>query len=189
MSLAAGVVLGLLLRWVIEWVTDWIYWRRAREAAAAAPAALAAVAQAPDNTADLEALRAENAWLRSELERYTAEPDDLKVIVGVGPEIEKRLNQAGVCTFAQLAALTPADLARILGDPGHGGEAAAAVGYGRVAVEGGETGGCYRGPNQRANGGPGHGGDGSTRCGDRSTDRRASILSSGSARHHTCPGH
>jgi len=44
----------------------------------------------------------------------TAEPpriDDLKLINGIGPAVEKRLNGVGIFTFAQLAALSPADVA------------------------------------------------------------------------------
>lgn len=37
--------------------------------------------------------------------------DDLKLINGIGPSIEERLNDAGIVTFAQLAALSPADIA------------------------------------------------------------------------------
>jgi len=43
-----------------------------------------------------------------------AEPpriDDLKLINGIGPKVEKRLNGVGIFTFAQLAALSPADIA------------------------------------------------------------------------------
>jgi hypothetical protein len=43
-----------------------------------------------------------------------AEPqrtDDLKLINGIGPGVEKRLNDIGIFTFTQLAALSPADLA------------------------------------------------------------------------------
>lgn len=43
-----------------------------------------------------------------------AEPpriDDLKLINGIGPVVEKRLNGVGIFTFAQLAALSPADIA------------------------------------------------------------------------------
>src|SRR5260370_29873593 len=43
-----------------------------------------------------------------------AEPpriDDLKLINGIGPGVEKRLNGVGIYTFAQLAALSPADIA------------------------------------------------------------------------------
>jgi len=43
-----------------------------------------------------------------------AEPpriDDLKLINGIGPAVEKRLNGVGIFTFAQLAVLSPADIA------------------------------------------------------------------------------
>ena len=42
--------------------------------------------------------------------------DDLKVIKGIGPAIERRFNNAGIYTFAALAALTRADLESILGN-------------------------------------------------------------------------
>lgn len=37
--------------------------------------------------------------------------DDLKVLSGVGPALEKKLHEAGVTTFAQIAAWTEADIA------------------------------------------------------------------------------
>lgn len=37
--------------------------------------------------------------------------DDLKLINGIGPAVEKRLNGVGILTFAQLATLSPADIA------------------------------------------------------------------------------
>jgi predicted flap endonuclease-1-like 5' DNA nuclease len=43
------------------------------------------------------------------------EKDDLKIIRGIGPVIERRLNQAGIQTFAALARLTRAELENILG--------------------------------------------------------------------------
>lgn len=39
------------------------------------------------------------------------EPDDLKAISGVGPKLEKVLNDLGIWTHAQLAALTGAEIA------------------------------------------------------------------------------
>lgn len=45
----------------------------------------------------------------------TSEKDDLKVIRGIGPAIEKKLNQAGIHTFAALAELSQAELETILG--------------------------------------------------------------------------
>ncbi|MDG4648817.1 50S ribosomal protein L21 [Roseibacterium sp. SDUM158017] len=40
-----------------------------------------------------------------------ADGDDLKKLSGVGPALEKKLNEAGVTTFAQIAAWTEADIA------------------------------------------------------------------------------
>jgi predicted flap endonuclease-1-like 5' DNA nuclease len=45
----------------------------------------------------------------------TSEKDNLKIIRGVGPVIEKKLNHAGVHTFAALAALSAEQLESILG--------------------------------------------------------------------------
>ena len=42
--------------------------------------------------------------------------DDLKVIKGIGPAIEKKLNNAGIHTFDALARLTVAELENILGN-------------------------------------------------------------------------
>jgi predicted flap endonuclease-1-like 5' DNA nuclease len=41
--------------------------------------------------------------------------DDLKVIKGIGPAIEKKLNNAGIQTFEAMARLTVAELENILG--------------------------------------------------------------------------
>jgi NADH-quinone oxidoreductase subunit E len=43
-------------------------------------------------------------------------PDDLVIIKGIGPVINRKLNQGGIYTFEQLAALTPARLREIVGD-------------------------------------------------------------------------
>ena len=42
--------------------------------------------------------------------------DDLKLIHGVGPGIEKRLHRAGILTFEQLAALSPEEIAPLVLD-------------------------------------------------------------------------
>ena len=44
-----------------------------------------------------------------------SEKDDLKVIKGIGPAIEKKLNNAGIQTFAALSQLKTKDLENILG--------------------------------------------------------------------------
>ncbi|HSL31726.1 MAG TPA: helix-hairpin-helix domain-containing protein [Anaerolineales bacterium] len=45
----------------------------------------------------------------------TSEKDDLKVIKGIGPAIERKLNNAGIHTFAALSQLSPKQLEEILG--------------------------------------------------------------------------
>lgn len=45
----------------------------------------------------------------------TSEKDDLKVIKGIGPAIERKLNNAGIQTFAALSQLSAADLENVLG--------------------------------------------------------------------------
>jgi predicted flap endonuclease-1-like 5' DNA nuclease len=42
-----------------------------------------------------------------------ATPDDLESITGIGPVTARRFNDAGITTFAQLAALTPEKLRQI----------------------------------------------------------------------------
>ena len=44
-----------------------------------------------------------------------SEKDDLKVIRGIGPAIERKLNDAGIQTYAALAGLTNEQLENILG--------------------------------------------------------------------------
>lgn len=98
MNIAIALVLGLLIGWLIEWVIDWFYWRRPRTEPASQPAS------APVPTQKI---------------RYKMRPadaDDLKKIKGIGPVIEKRLNQAGIYKFEQLANLTLDELEEALDD-------------------------------------------------------------------------
>lgn len=46
-------------------------------------------------------------------ERPAGAPDDLKLISGVGPGIEAKLNSLGIITYAQIAALSDADSERV----------------------------------------------------------------------------
>ena len=96
-------ILGLLIGWLIEWIVDWFYWRRRYVEKEPAPAAVRAAPVSP---------------ARREEPKPAARParDNLQVIKGIGPVIERKLNEAGVTTFEQLGNLTPADLRRILGN-------------------------------------------------------------------------
>jgi hypothetical protein len=50
-------------------------------------------------------------------DRVRIEPaDDFKLIRGIGPVIERKLYSAGITTYAQLAAMTPAKLASLFSD-------------------------------------------------------------------------
>ena len=50
------------------------------------------------------------------LEAPRGAPDDLTRISGVGPELEKNLNEAGIYHFWQIAAMSPDDVAALEGD-------------------------------------------------------------------------
>ncbi|MFZ0534120.1 MAG: hypothetical protein WAM09_13155 [Anaerolineales bacterium] len=50
------------------------------------------------------------------VEPASIKPDDLIIIKGIGPVINRKLNQAGIYTFKQLAAITPARLREIVGE-------------------------------------------------------------------------
>ena len=101
MNIAIALVLGLLIGWLIEWVIDWFYWRRPRSEPA-------------QKTTPISAITASQKTERSKIP--PANPDDLIAIKGVGPVISKRLNQAGIYTYEQLADLTLDEFEEALGD-------------------------------------------------------------------------
>ena len=98
MSTTAAIVLGVLIGWLIEWVIDWFYWRRPRLEPVAQPAELPLFPKQERST------------------RPPPNPDDLTVIKGIGPVISKRLNDAGIYTYEQLASLTLDEFEEALGD-------------------------------------------------------------------------
>ena len=98
-------ILGVLVGWLIEWLIDYFYWRRRY-------AEREAVHTPVSSTAD----RVSPAAAKEPISPAEVVPDDLKVIKGIGPVIERKLNGAGVHTFEQLGALTVGDLRRILGN-------------------------------------------------------------------------
>jgi large subunit ribosomal protein L21 len=59
---------------------------------------------------------AQPASVQAEPAQTMNEKDNLKTIRGIGPAIEKRLNNAGVYTFEALAGLSVAELENILGN-------------------------------------------------------------------------
>lgn len=118
MNILAALVLGVLIGWIIEWIIDWVYWRnRTRQ--------LAQEVDSLQHTNDsinakLKALEDSKKNKRSQLSKTRpfgkTGKDNLKAIRGVGPVIEKRLNQAGIYTFEEMSRLTPDELQEILGE-------------------------------------------------------------------------
>jgi len=76
--------------------------------AAAKPAKKAAKAEAPKAEAKAEPKKEAK---KAAPKKADAAGDDLKQLSGVGPALEKKLHEAGVTTFAQIAAWTEEDVA------------------------------------------------------------------------------
>ncbi|NBD31158.1 MAG: 50S ribosomal protein L21 [Alphaproteobacteria bacterium] len=78
-----------------------------------AAAAGGAAAAAPKKVKKAAAKPAETTEAKAEPKKAAAKSDgdDLKQLSGVGPALEKKLHEAGVTTFAQIAAWTEADIA------------------------------------------------------------------------------
>ena len=96
MSVFSAILLGIFIGWLIEWAIDWLFWRK--------------------QVSQVNSLKAENEELKIKLEELMPPPDDLKLIKGIGPEIERRLHEAGITSFQQLGKLTPSKLVPILGN-------------------------------------------------------------------------
>ena len=86
------------------------------------PTAVTATPASPDVVNELAAARAEAARYRQlvvDIENNApppilqgeAEPDDLKLIVGVGPVLERMLHSQGISSFRQIARWTDRDVA------------------------------------------------------------------------------
>ncbi len=98
-------VLGLLIGWLIEWLIDYFYWRRRN-----------GEGEAPSRLEKANVRRSRSATDVETASQTPVVPDDLKVIKGIGPVIERKLNDAGIYTFEQLGNLTASGLRRILGN-------------------------------------------------------------------------
>jgi predicted flap endonuclease-1-like 5' DNA nuclease len=111
MNVIAMFVLGLLIGWLAEWVIDWYYWRGR------------IYRLANENTNLQEHITSLEAARTQSFESAKGVPitdkqgrDNFQAIKGIGPVFSKRLHEAGIQTFEQLAQLTPQQLEEILGD-------------------------------------------------------------------------
>jgi len=113
-----ALVGGLLAGWLGEWVLDVLYWRR-RKPASGAPTV------AGDDSAlreKLQTLEAENRDLKARLgaaptvqeKVVVVEREHLEDIYGIGPVYARRLRDAGIATFEQLADANPNQLVEIM---------------------------------------------------------------------------
>ncbi len=83
------------------------------EDAAPVEEAVEAVAEEAETVAEAVAEEAETVAEVVE-DATPAEPDDLKIIEGIGPKVAAALNTSGITTFAQIADMSPTDLERIV---------------------------------------------------------------------------
>lgn len=96
-------VLGLIVGWIIEWIIDWLFWRRRDSGPTAAELDLR---QQLDDAR--EKIRQLEADLEAALSRKPVQVKDrLQEINGIGNVFAKRFNEAGIFSFAELAAVTP----------------------------------------------------------------------------------
>ena len=98
-------ILGLLIGWLIEWLIDYFYWRKRYVDKEVALPSRNTTRNRGSIAGDVESPSPARV-----------KPDDLKVIKGIGPVIERKLNDAGIYTFEQLGDLTVSGLRRILGN-------------------------------------------------------------------------
>jgi len=107
LSFLIGLVLAFAGVAFFVWVLWWL-WTRLNEEQKVAPIEIEV--QPPEPAG--ETLVGEAPVV--EVEPEPVVPDDLKRIEGIGPKISSVLQEAGIMTFAQLAAATPEQLAGIL---------------------------------------------------------------------------
>lgn len=127
-----ALFLGLLIGWFVEWIVDVIYWRRRFKEMKLIE--LRGLQREAELQKELDWLKQESTRLlernkflekRPTGESKTAPkieepivpttPDNLQKIKGIGPVISKKLNEAGVFTYEQLAEQTPDTLRKMLG--------------------------------------------------------------------------
>ena len=118
MNIFAALVLGVLIGWLVEWGIDWVYWRNRMRTVLEEYDTLKNENESlkEKNKSREDAKKNKKSQLAKTRPFGKGGRDNLKAIRGVGPVIEKRLNQAGIYTFGEMAQLTTDELTDILGD-------------------------------------------------------------------------
>lgn len=111
MTFFTGLIIGLIVGWIIEWVIDLLYWRRDESVMQQR------MIEAEERIRELEAALAERQSVPAAAPPPVIhQKDNLERINGVGPVFAKRLNNAGIFTFAELATASPERVKEII-DP------------------------------------------------------------------------
>ncbi len=123
MTFFTGIIIGLIIGWVVEWVIDWLFWRK-RDATGNAEISRmqadlldsdATIKQLQNRLADSDATIAELRRQIAELSAKVAtRKDRLEMVKGIGAVFAKKLNDAGISTFEQLAQQTPERIREII---------------------------------------------------------------------------
>jgi large subunit ribosomal protein L21 len=111
-------IFGLLYGWFIKVAFDRIYRGNEIEDIRNENASLMEYIHTLESQLQAKSLESKSvrrAVSQSEPVQTANTKDDLKMIKGIGPAIEKKLNQAGIHTFEALARLTAEELENILG--------------------------------------------------------------------------
>lgn len=114
-------LVGLLYGWLLRWVVDKIFMEDNLRSLANENTLLKqrirTLEARPAQRAEAALLPVEQVQPVAPTETGPVPPhrDDLKLIKGVGPKMEKKLNDAGVYTFDQMSRLTATELQAILG--------------------------------------------------------------------------
>lgn len=103
-----GLVAGLIIGWVFEWIIDWRFWRRDFYVSLERERVLRReLSDARREISRLQAQLADVTWPAKEAIAAVVVRDPLEQINGIGPLFAQRLHEAGIFTYAQLAAATP----------------------------------------------------------------------------------
>ena len=111
-------VFGLLYGWFVKVAFDRIYRGNEMEDIRNENASLQEYIRTLESqlqSKPVESKSVKPAAAKAEPVQAASEKDNLKVIKGIGPAIERKLNEAGIYTFAALARLSTQELENILG--------------------------------------------------------------------------
>lgn len=121
-------LVGLIYGWILRWVVDKVFLEDQLRSLAGENALLKQRIQSLEAPRSAEARPAQRMQTSAPLPVEQVQPvapsetgpvvphrDDLKLIKGIGPKMEEKLNAAGVYTFDQMSRLTTAELQAVLG--------------------------------------------------------------------------